>query len=103
MPPRNAPPVDAHETVARTGIPLSIRAATAGLAARSVRVDAADVVFVKGIVEASEGVAAVFAERGGDLTVAAPLDRAAALDELLADLAVEIGARVADASFAEER
>jgi len=53
---------------------------------------ARDVVFFKGLVEASEGLAAVFAESGGDLTVAAPEDRAQELDALLDDLAGELGA-----------
>jgi hypothetical protein len=53
-------------------------------------VRARDVVFLKGIVEASEGLAAVFAERGGDLAVAAPADRARELDALLDDLAGEL-------------
>ncbi len=51
-----------------------------------------DVVFFKGIVEASEGLAAVFAEAGGDLSVAASLDRAPELDALLGDLCAELEA-----------
>ena len=51
----------------------------------------ADVVFVKGIIEALEGLAQVFAESGGDLTVAAPADRAAELDALVEDLCLEVG------------
>lgn len=64
----------------------------ADLVVRRVRVPARDVVFVKGIFEASEGLGALFAERGGDLLIAAPRSRAAALDEVLADLAHDIGA-----------
>jgi hypothetical protein len=52
---------------------------------------ARDVVFFKGVIEASEGLASVFAERGGDLTVAAPLDRTGELDALLAVLCAELG------------
>jgi hypothetical protein len=63
-----------------------------GMVARRVVVRARDVVFFKGVVEASEGLAAVFAERGGDLTVAAPAERAAELDALLDDLCAELGA-----------
>lgn len=63
-----------------------------GLVVRRVRVEARDVVFVKGIFEASEGLGALFAERGGDLLIAAPTSRAADLDEVLVDLAHEIGA-----------
>lgn len=55
---------------------------------------APDVVFVKGIFEASEGLGCLFAERGGDLTIAAHRSRLAELDELLDDLVREIGAIV---------
>ena len=53
---------------------------------------ARDVVFFKGIMEASEGLAAVFAEHGGDLTVAAPESRASELDAILDELCAELGA-----------
>ena len=46
-----------------------------GLVVRRVVMRARDVVFFKGIVEASDGLAAVFAEHGGDLVVAAPASR----------------------------
>jgi hypothetical protein len=58
---------------------------------RRVVLPARDVVFFKGIIEASEGVAAVFAEHGGDLSVAAPVDRERELDELLDALCAEVG------------
>lgn len=61
---------------------------------RSVRVRARDVVFVKGVFEASEGLGALFAERGGDLVIAAHASRERELDELLADLALELDAIV---------
>ena len=61
-----------------------------GMVVRRVVIRTRDVVFFKGIVEASEGLAAVFAEHGGDLTVAAPEGRAAELDKLLRDLAEEL-------------
>ncbi len=64
----------------------------ADLVVRRVSVAARDVVFVKGIFEASEGLGVLFAERGGELVIAAPHSRTAALDETLADLASEIGA-----------
>jgi hypothetical protein len=64
------------------------------LICRKVVVRDYDVVFVKGIFEASEGLGALFAERGGELTVSAPLSRAAELDELLADLTLELQATV---------
>ena len=43
-----------------------------GMAVRRVVLCARDVVFFKGVVEASEGLAAVFAERGGDLSSPRP-------------------------------
>jgi hypothetical protein len=54
-------------------------------------VRASDVVFVKGVVEASEGIAQVFAESGGDLTLAAPEGRGAELSELVDELAAVTG------------
>jgi hypothetical protein len=63
---------------------------------RRVRVRARDVVFVKGIFEASEGLGALFAERGGELTLAAPRSRSLEFQALLADLANEIGAIIED-------
>lgn len=65
-----------------------------GMVTRRILVRSADVVFVKGIVEAHEGLAQVFAEGGGDLLLAAPAGRAAELDELVADLVNEVGAMV---------
>jgi hypothetical protein len=62
-----------------------------GMVVRRVVLRARDVVFFKGVVEASEGLAAVFAERGGDLSVAAPAERARELDELLDALCAELG------------
>ena len=58
---------------------------------RRLVVRAKDVAFLKGVVEAHEGLAQVFAEGGGDLTIAAPEGREAELDELVADLAAELG------------
>jgi hypothetical protein len=62
-----------------------------GMVVRQVVLPAREVVFFKGIIEASEGLASVFAERGGDLSVAAPLDRTAELDALLDVLCRELG------------
>jgi hypothetical protein len=53
-------------------------------------VPAHDVVYVKGIVEASEGLANVFSETGGVPTLASAPDRAAALAELARDLTEEL-------------
>ena len=60
------------------------------LVVRRLKVRNEDVVFVKGIFEASEGLCAMFAERGGDLTILAPVSRAAELDVVLRDLASEL-------------
>jgi hypothetical protein len=58
---------------------------------RRLVVRAKDVAFLKGVVEAHEGLAQVFAEGGGDLTIAAPAGRELELDELVRDLAAELG------------
>jgi hypothetical protein len=63
-----------------------------GMVTRRVLLRARDVVFFKGVIEASEGLAAVFAESGGDLTVASPEARAQELDALLDSLCAELGA-----------
>ncbi|MET0592834.1 MAG: hypothetical protein ABW133_09055 [Polyangiaceae bacterium] len=63
-----------------------------GLVTRKVRVPAREVVFVKGVIEASEGVAAVFADHGGDLTIATLPTQKDELDRILQDLAAETGA-----------
>ncbi|HEY4016206.1 MAG TPA: hypothetical protein VGM06_22880 [Polyangiaceae bacterium] len=57
---------------------------------RRILMEAREVVFFKGIVEAHEGLAAVFAERGGELTLAAPDSRGAELDAILLELSREI-------------
>jgi hypothetical protein len=76
-------------TIVRRGaVPPAVGA---GMATRRIVVHASDVVFAKGIVEALDGVAAVFAEGGGDLVLASPLDREQELDELAHDLAAELG------------
>lgn len=77
---------------ARAALPL--HAAGAGMLVCEVSVRAPEVVFVKGLVEASDGLASVFAERGGELLLATPHGREAELGELLADLERDIGARV---------
>ncbi|WP_437894387.1 DUF4911 domain-containing protein [Sorangium sp. So ce124] len=77
--------------------PLSIADASAGMLVQHVLVHPADVVFVKSIVEASDGVALLLADRGGEITLAAPLDRGDELAELLLDLERDVGARRRDA------
>lgn len=64
------------------------------LVERHVRVAARDVVFIKGICEASEGLCAMFAERGGDLVLSAPASRSRELDDLVRDLCIDFGAEV---------
>jgi hypothetical protein len=79
---------------ARSKTPLPIELMRAGMVACELSVSAPDVVFVKGLIEASEGLGALFAERGGDLTIVAPASRWAEMRELLLDLEAEIGARL---------
>jgi hypothetical protein len=64
-----------------------------GLVSRRFVVDVRLVQLVKAIVEGYEGVANVFGEEGGTLTIAAPEDREAELDLLLADLRAFLAAR----------
>ncbi|RYG64806.1 hypothetical protein EON77_19280 [bacterium] len=73
-------------------------ALSAELATVEIRFPCEQVVFVKGIVEAHEGLATFFAERGGDVVLAAPRERAAELRELAADLAREFGGMLGAAS-----
>lgn len=61
-----------------------------GLIVRRLLVKNEDVVFVKGVFEASEGLCALFAEQGGDLTIVAPVSRESELDVVLNDLAREL-------------
>jgi hypothetical protein len=60
--------------------------------ARRMRVRASEVVFIKGVIEASEGLAVVFAESGGDLTIATSASQKNEFDRILQDLANETGA-----------
>lgn len=69
---------------------LALSRASEGLVTLRLSVPAEDVVFVKGILEASDGVASMFAERGGELTIAAPASREAEARALVADLIREI-------------
>lgn len=66
-------------------------ALSAELATVAVRFPCDAVVMVKGIVEAHEGLATFFAERGGDVVLAAPAERAAELRAFAEDLARELG------------
>lgn len=60
---------------------------------REIDVDVAEVVFVRAHLEASEGLGLMFAEHGGELTLAAPVGREAELDAFIADLAAEMTVR----------
>ena len=62
------------------------------LVERKIRVASELVVLVKGICEASEGLCAMFAERGGELVLAAPRSRERELDELIRDFKNDFGA-----------
>jgi hypothetical protein len=73
---------------AQAALPLSVVAE--GMRVHRLQVRPADVVFVKGVIEASEGVAGVFAEQGGDLLLAGPPEREGELVELVADLVAEL-------------
>jgi hypothetical protein len=61
-----------------------------GLVVRKLVVRAKDVVFVKGIIDAHDGLAHVFSENGGNLEIAAAPDREAELDAMVRDLAREL-------------
>ena len=73
--------------MARKSVPACVGE---GMIVRHVVMRARDVVFFKGVIEASEGLACVFAERGGDLVVAAPADREREVDELLEQISEEL-------------
>jgi hypothetical protein len=61
-----------------------------GMVARHVIVASRDVVFLKGLLEAHEGLAQVYAEKGGDLTICTTREQSKELDELLKKLATEM-------------
>lgn len=63
-----------------------------GMVSFQVRLRAPDVVFFKGVLDAYDGLCQVFAERGGDLTVAAPISREKELDAVLEELCAVVGA-----------
>ncbi len=78
----------------KQGYVMLARQAARGLFGLSVEVDPRDVVLIKGIIEASDGIAGVFSDHGGALLIAGPPDRRAELLALVGDLEVELGARV---------
>ena len=85
----DAPIIQSHETqrMRRPAVPL-----VSDLVLRRMRVNPRDVVFIKGVIEASEGLAVVFSEGGGDLVIATPPSQKEALDLTLRDLQEETGA-----------
>jgi hypothetical protein len=87
--------------VRRRKAALTIEEASAGMLVVRLSVRAPDVVFVKGIIEASEGIALIFAERGGELTIAAPQGRGAELKELVEDIALEVGGQLSFSDASE--
>jgi len=65
------------------------------LIVRRLRLAQSEIVYVKSIVQASEGLCGLLAERSDSLiTLVAPRDREAELDRLVDDLVSEVGARV---------
>ena len=70
--------------------PIPIEDASRGLVPHRFEVAPRDVVYVKSLVEASEGIASIFAETGGLLTIAAPPERDGELRRLLGDVAREL-------------
>ena len=67
-----------------------IRSPDDEMVTRKLVVRARDVVFLKGIVEAHDGIAQVYGEHGGELVIAAPKSRERELDELVEDLRREL-------------
>ena len=81
----------AEEKRARTDVPWLLQRCRAdGLAVVRLTVEPSQVVYVLGVLEASEGLGAVLAERGGALSVVCHPSCLATLRELLADLAREL-------------
>jgi hypothetical protein len=85
-------PLDTQNPTAGLGSKKPVEMLLGGLVTRRVRVAPREVVFVKGVIEASEGVAVVFADHGGDLTVATLPSQKDELDRILQDLETETGA-----------
>jgi hypothetical protein len=89
---RHLVPPGVHNPAAGLGSKKPVEMLLDGLVTRRMRVAAREVVFVKGVIEASEGVAVVFADHGGDLTVATLPSQKDELDRILQDLETETGA-----------
>ncbi len=61
-----------------------------GMVERSASLSSPEVVFLKGILEAHEGIAQVYAEKGGALTICTTTEQARELDALLLSLTKEL-------------
>lgn len=71
-------------------MPLTIAEASQGLFSCALAVRSEDVVFVKSVLEASEGIAILLAESGGNLTLATPYEQKDSLAALVEDLRSEL-------------
>ncbi len=65
-----------------------------GLTSVSLSVPASEVVYVRALLEAHEGLAVMFAERGGELVLATTDSQAAELAWFVAALQAELGPRL---------
>lgn len=65
------------------------------LVAKKLRVRAADVAYLRAVLEAYEGIACIVAERGGDLSILYPPSRTAELEAVVEELAREFPMHVA--------
>ncbi len=79
-----------NQTAPRSRSALPISESIRGLHVRTLHVRPPDVVFVKSILEASEGLGSIFAEQGGELTIGAHPSRIQELDAFLTDIAAEV-------------
>lgn len=70
---------------------LGVEEARRGMVWRELVVEPREVVYVKSIVEACEGLCSIFGERGGRLVLASPPERESELEELVADLRADLG------------
>ncbi len=61
-----------------------------GMVERRVSLPSREVVFLKGILEAHDGLAQVYAEKGGDLIICTTAEQATELDALLRSLTKDI-------------
>ena len=69
---------------------------TAEMAERRVRVADADVVWLRSILEGYDGLAGLYGDGRGVVTLSTPWSQAAELDALLADLGAEVSLLVID-------